>query len=559
MGTLLKTVIRIKGGTAKRSLDRAAKCPQEVQTTLLLDILRRNRGTIYGQEYGFSQITTTDAFAKTIPINTFSDLSPYVEKMKSGQKNILISDQPSVFNLTSGTTDEPKYVPITRRGMTLAAAVSNQWLYRALQDHPSFLDHSILSISAAPVEGATPSGVPYGSASGMIFQALPNVLHRSFVLPFVFSDIKDYDLRYYLMARLAFEKNISFIVTPNPTTLIRIMETAIQHQEEIIRSIHDGVLFCTWSLDRSSEDARVLDSIGNLIRPNRPRADFLQRVVGRHGKLTASACWKELQLVGCWLGGSIGFQAKKLAQYFGEGAPKRDIGYLASEASITIPYQDNTPAGILALQNNYYEFILDDENITGQTRLLGCHEIEQGKRYKIVLTNWNGLYRYDIHDVIEVCGFYNRTPVISFVRKAEDMLNITGEKLHVNHLLKAFHRVEEEHDLSVIQFRVIPNYEDLRYELLMTVESTVPEDFLKNTILPFIDEALSEANIEYDGKRKSKRLNPPCIHVMDPSWEENVRKHFMEAGRRDIQYKWRMVGTKISDLDARHIRYTVRM
>ncbi len=559
MGTLQKTVIRIKGCMIKRSFDRATKHPQAAQTKLLLDILRNNRDTEYGKEHAFSRITDADEFAKTVPINTFSDLAPYVERMKNGQRNILTADQPVMFNLTSGTTDKPKYLPITRRGMALTASASSQWLYRGLKDHPSFLDHSLLCISGSPVEGMTRSGIPYGSASGMIYRALPRVLRRSFVLPPVLSEINDYALRYYVMARIALEKEISLIATPNPTTLIKIVETGIQHQEEIVRSIHDGVISCTWPFDRSREDSRILNIITALLKPNRRRARFLQHVIDQHGKLMPLACWKELKLIGCWLGGSIGFQADKLSAYFGEDVPKRDIGYIASEGWITIPYQDNTPAGILALHNNYYEFIPDGESISLGTRILQCHELERGQRYKIILTNPNGLYRYDIHDVIEVHGFYGRTPVIAFVRKSDDMLNITGEKLHVNHFLKALRSMKDEHDMSVIQFRVVPNYEKLRYEILMHIGSGASKEFLRNTILPFIDRSLSEANIEYDAKRKSKRLNPPCIHVMAPSWEQDVRKHFLKAGYPDIQYKWRLFGTQISDLDAKHIQYTVQM
>ena len=268
-----------------------------------------------------------------------------------------------------------------------------------------------------------------------------------------------------------------------------------------------------------------------------------------------SACWPELELIGCWLGGSIGFQADKLSPYFGESVPKRDIGYLASEGWITIPYQDHTPAGILALADNYYEFIPEHESITPGAPAPRCHELEQGKRYQIILTSPNGLFRYDIHDVVEVQGFYGQTPLIAFLRKGDDMLNITGEKLHVNHLVRALQRVKDEHHVSVTHFRAIPNHEGVRYEMLMHIESEPPEGLLRDAVLPCIDRVLSEANVEYAAKRKSKRLGPPCIHVMAPSWEEAVRR----TAHSDIQYKWQMIAQALCDLDVRHIRHTVEM
>jgi len=547
----------LKGGLIQRSFDRATRDPQVAQTTLLLDILRGNRETQYGQEHGFSEITSPETFARTVSINTFSDLSPYVQRMKRGERNILTQDQPVLFNLTSGTTNQPKYVPVTKKGLALSAKTTHQWLYRSLRDHPSFLDYSIICVSGAAGEGRTESGIPYGSASGMMYASLPRVLHRSFALPFLLSEIKHYGLRYYVMARIALESEASFVVTPNPTTLIQLAETGIQYQEEIIRSIRDGVLSGALPFEKSIEDSRILDTISSCLRPNQRRADFLEQVIQQHDKLVPFACWKKLKLIGCWLGGSIGFQADKLATYFGPDVPKRDIGYLASEGAITIPYEDNTPAGILALHNNYYEFIPADESYTAAVRPLQCHELEDGEQYKIILTNRNGLYRYDIHDIIEVRGFYNNTPIIAFARKGDDMLNITGEKLHVNHFIEAFRRLKVAHNLSVTQFRVVPNYEDLRYEICMQLVSEVSHEFLRDTVLPLIDQSLSEANIEYDSKRKSRRLNPPCTHLMDDSWTDDVRKHFMESRHGDVQYKWRTIATEVSAVDAQHIQHTI--
>ena len=558
MGTmLLKTDIRTKGGTIKRSFDRATKVPEITQGKLLSDILKCNQKTQYGEEHAFSRISDAGTFSRAVPICSFSDLAQYVEKMKNAEKNILTADQPFMFNLTSGTTDKPKYVPITQGGMKLTANTSYQWLCRALRDHPSFLNHSILFVAGAPVEGQTRSGIPYGSASGMMCQALPDVLHPSYALPFALAKIKDYDLRYYVIARIALENEVSFVLTPNPGTLIRIAETGIQHQEDIVRSIRDGVMCSAWPLERTPEDSAILDIVGGSLRPNPARARMLQQVIGRHGGLMPFACWKKLKLIGCWLGGSIGFQADKLSAYFGRDVPRRDIGYIASEGVMTIPYEDESPAGILALENHYYEFIPDGESVEAYAQVLKCHELEMGKQYRIILTSVNGLYRYDIHDTIEVCGFYNRTPVIAFVRKSDDMLNITGEKLHVNHFLEAFRRIKIRHDLSVVQACIVPNYKDLRHEILLRLNSSQSNEFLLDIILPLIDKVLSEVNIEYDARRKSRRLNPPCLHMMDESWADDVRGHFLKNQRADIQYKWRMLAEKITDVDARHIQYTV--
>ncbi|MFA5187480.1 MAG: GH3 auxin-responsive promoter family protein [Patescibacteria group bacterium] len=558
MGMRLTATMRNTGGALWQILDKAAHDPCAAQTRLLANILRHNRGAKYGQHHDFARIRNNNDFIKAVPVNTFADLASYVEKIKNGQTNILTADAPILFNVTSGTSDQPKFIPVTRRGWRVMTQVSRLWLCRALQDHPAFLSQSLFVILGAPVEGITPSGIPYGSASGMIREGLPRVLRQSLVLPPAISAIEDYDARYYLMARFALENNVSFIATPNPTTLLRIVDTVLRHQHEIIRAIHDGVVFHTWPFDTGAGDGRIMDALGKSLKPNRTRAHFLEAIIRRQGKLSPIACWRELKLIGCWLGGSVGVQAEKLDAFFGTDTPKRDLGYLASEGSMTVPFKDNTAAGILALHSNYYEFIPESEPSTPHGILPRCHELEPGKRYRVVLTNWNGLYRYDIGDVIEVQEFHHQAPIIAFVQKSGDMLNITGEKLHVNHLLTALQRMKKELNVTATQFRMVPDLTKVRYEFLLRLAPEPSLKFIRDTILPFIDTCLCEANIEYRGKRKSKRLLPPCIHIMAPGWEENVRKHFLATGRRDLQYKWAATAQSISKLDSQHIRGTVQ-
>ena len=555
MGQLLKAAIWLKGGRIKRSFDQATLDPQASQVALLQDLLKQNQATRYGQAHRFSAISTFKDYADAVPLNTFQALSPYIERMKQGERNILTADQPVLFNMTSGTTAAPKYVPITKKGINETANRSHQWLYRALKDHPKMLDQAFVCIGGSSIEGYTTSGIPYGSASGMMYESLPRALRGAFAIPFLLSRINDYELRYYAIARLALAREVSFVVTPNPTTLIRMAETGIRHQAEIVRSVRDGVL--GQPFDTHPEDHEILNRIGKQIKPDPARARFLETVIAQQGSLLPYACWKQLKLIGCWLGGSIGYQAAKLDAYFGDAIPKRDLGYVASEGCMTVPYQDTTPAGILALHNNFYEFIPHDESRGKQQQTRLCHELEQGRRYRIILTNHSGLYRYDIDDIVEVCGFYNRTPVIAFVQKGADILNITGEKLHVNHLMAVFRKLDSTCGIPVTHYRVVPNHAQLRYEILIRPDADVARDFWLTSVLPLIDSTLAASNIEYAAKRKSGRLNAPCLHVMDASWVAEASRETSSSRRAGVQYKWRLMAAGMSDIDARHIQYTV--
>ena len=147
--------------------------------------------------------------------------------------------------------------------------------------------------------------------------------------------------------------------------------------------------------------------------------------------------------------------------------PLRDLGLVASEGRLTLPLVDGSAAGVLAIDAGFYEFIPEEAMDAGAPPVLLAHELEVGRRYGIVLSGANGLYRYDLNDIVEVRGYYRRTPLVAFVRKGRDMTSITGEKLHLNHVRAAVRAAEDATRVEVWQFRLIPDVETCRYDLLV--------------------------------------------------------------------------------------------
>ncbi|MFQ5950421.1 MAG: GH3 auxin-responsive promoter family protein, partial [Nitrospiria bacterium] len=405
-------------------------------------------------------------------------------------------------------------------------------------------------LSASPaVEGHSSGRIPYGSATGVIYEKLPCLMRGSFAIPFLVSQIKDYNLRYYLLARLALGRRISLIGAANPTTLVRIAEAVRAYQDPLIRSIRLGRV-CDKPLDLDfGGQEEVISTIGKGLKPNPTRARTLELAAQTRGYLRLGDCWPELRLIACWLGGSIGSQVNKIFDHFDQDISVRDLGYHASEGSFTLPYQDHSPSGILALFNCYYEFIQEDDLESKSPTVLSSHQLALGKQYSILITTLSGLYRYHINDIVEVTGWYRNTPLLKFIRKGRDMANIMGEKVHVNQLILAMSRVEKELGFPITQFRVVPKAAESRYEIHMEFGSDVPPDFLQKKVIPGIDEALSEVNIEYQQKRRSMRLNPPCIVLMHQGWEKEDRRQFVNSGRKDAQYKWQLLAPERTPID----------
>ncbi len=528
---LLKFAHQLRGKSESRAFDEATAEPEKTQRRFLLNLLEKNAESQFGALHNFPEIRSEIDFRRQVPIRDYEDFRPFINRIIKGGQSVLTKENPFMFTMTSGTTDEPKYIPVTRQSQAHNSSLMRQWICRAERAHKNLTSQPVVGIVSRAVEGLTASGVPYGSASGAIYKNIPWFIRRAYAVPYAVSEISDYDERYFLTARFALASHISFIGTPNPSTLLRLAQVCADRGEDLIRAIHDGTL----GLELNKQIA-IRAELKAMLKPNHAHANQLARVIAANGFLRLADCWTDLRLIGCWLGGSVGIQADKLAEHFGN-VPLRDLGYMASEGSFTLPFEDKTSSGILALQNNFYEFIPEEEIDSEQPTILLASELETGRRYGILLTTAAGLYRYKINDIVEVTGFYRRTPLVSFIRKAGEMANITGEKMHVNHIIQAVESVGKKFNLKIEQFRAVPNFDDCFYEIYLELKENFLPNELCREILSEIDEQLQRVNIEYKQKRQSKRLAAPIIYLMKRGWaNEGLRRHIAE-GKRDTQYK----------------------
>ena len=537
---ILGIMLRLREAAQDARFEAAARDPERAQATVLRALLSRNAETCFGREHGFSRIAGPADYRSAVPMREYEAFRPYVRRIMAGEGSVLTRAPVAMFSTTSGSAGEPKLIPVTEDWKEEQAKLTRLWMLRAMRDHPGCYDRKVLVASSPAVEGRTERGVPYGSMSGMAARRIPWVVRRNFAIPYAVCLIKDYDARYAATMRYGLAGSVSLVGTPNPSTLVRLAETASRRAEEIIRGVRDGTLGIADPelADHlsSAERARARDELHASLRRDPERAAELEAVVRAHGSLLPGACWPELRLVGCWLGGSAGVQAKALAALFGD-VPRRDLGLIASEGRMTVPIEDETAAGCLLLHRCFYEFIDEDriEDTSPPIRL--AHELADGRRYYIVPTGGNGLYRYDLNDVVEVRGFHHRAPKVAFVRKGRDMVNITGEKLHVNQIQSALQEAGAACRVDVWQFRMIPDIASSRYDVLVEVREATPAS--DRRFIEAFDLALRGLNPEYAQKRASGRLGRPRLFVMRPGWSETLCRAEFAGGRRDLQFKWR--------------------
>lgn len=540
--SLAGKLIAFVGKRAAGRFDKACRDPDSVQSSLLLDIVRRNAGTEYGQRYDFASIKTVADFQRNVPVITYEDIKEDMMRVVSGTSNVFTAEDPVMFAQTSGTTGDPKFVPVTPtdRG-TAHTDQMRTWLYHAQKAHPGILDHKIVSLVSPAIEGYTESGLPFGSTSGHIYKNMPRIVQRAYSVPYRIFEIEDYQAKYYTIMRIALEHDVHFLATANPSSIIKLCDKADAHAEQLIRDIQEGSLSKTLAID-----PEIRQELEQKLRPNPKRALELQKLRShRNGRLLAGDYWPRLGLIGCWKGGTVGHYLNQFDAWFNPDGkrpvPVRDWGYLSSEARGSIPLSDEGSMGVLTLATNFFEFVEVDRleanrDNSAAWSFLTVDTLETGKEYYIFVTTSSGLYRYDINDVIKVVDYYHRTPQIIFLRKGCGMTNLTGEKVSVNQIINAFQEASKVTGAIPNHFKAEADVDNTRYILRVEFASRMEESVLQE-FLKVLDNTLKDVNIEYKAKRDSTRLRPPVLHVMHEGWYERGRRKLAESGKRVFQSK----------------------
>jgi hypothetical protein len=540
--SLAGKLIAFVGKRAARRFEKACRDPAQVQTDLLLDIVRRNAGTEYGQRYGFASIRSIADYRRNVPVITYEDIKDDMKRVVSGASNVFTAEDPVMFAQTSGTTGDPKFIPVTPTDQgTAHKDQMRTWLYHAQRAHPGILDRKIVTLVSPAVEGHTPSGLPFGSTSGHIYKHMPGVVQRAYSIPYRVFEIEDYQAKYYTIMRIALEHDVRFLATANPSSIIKLCDKADAHAEQLIRDIRDGTLAKTLDIE-----ADIRAELEQQLRPNPTRALELQQAhQRREGRLLPGDYWPQLGLIGCWKGGTVGHYVEQFDAWFNPSGtrpvPVRDWGYLSSEARGSIPLSDAGSMGVLTIATNFFEFVevdaLESQRDDPQSwPFRSAAELETGKQYYIFVTTTSGLYRYDINDVIEVVDYYHKTPQIIFLRKGRGMTNITGEKVSVNQVISAIQAASKATGTVPEHFKAEADVDNSRYILRVEFASRVDEAVLRD-FLSAVDNTLKDINIEYKAKRDSSRLGPPVLHLMREGWYERGRRQLAESGKRVFQAK----------------------
>ncbi len=500
---------------------RAARDPVAAQRRVLRRLLEANAHTEYGRRHGFASIATPADFAAQVPVMTPEDLQVHVRRVMAGEREILSAGAPLAYATTTGSTGPAKYVPLTaeyKAEFQRTVHVSMWHLYRRF---PDAFTGRVLYFVGPRRAAVAPDGHDIGTMSGFNYTELPPLVRRLYAWPYELVGVSDPRARAHLSLHLACVRDVSLLAGVFPATIVQTLRALVERRDELAFHIERGTL----PADLALSPAQRTFFAGGLA----PRPDVAARLRQIRGDDDAvRLAFPRLRLVYCWLTSTAGLFVPELRRRLGSDIPLRDAIYSASEGWCSVPMGDEAPGGAVAITSHYFEFIPEESGVP-----VPVEGLRDGGRYYILISNSAGVWRYLLGDLIEVCGFYENTPRIRFVRKAGAASNLVGELLeeaHVNRaLVTAMAWTGTTCEWCALAPR--PDAPVPAYDLL--VEGAAVTD----AFAAAVDEALAAEAQRYGVLRRGGSLAPLRLVRIPLGSAAAWRRRLVDAGAGEAQIK----------------------
>ncbi len=463
-------------------IDLFRKYPVEVQSELFEKMIHLGAETEWGKKYQYGLIHNYDHFKEKVPLQEYNDLKPYVDRLISGEQQLLWPTETKWFAKSSGTTDNrSKLIPVTKDSLEECHYKGGKDLLALYyENHPNrklYKGKHLIVGGSAQINHLTADSY-FGDLSAIIVKNLP----------------------WWAEIRRTPSKDIALMS---------------QWEEKIEKMAQSTI----------HEDVYILAGVPSWTMV------LANKVLEISGKNNLKEVWPNLEL---FMHGGVSFEPYK-AQ-FERLIPDPKMNYVetynASEGFFGIQDQINSNELLLMLDYGiFYEFIpMSSFNGVNSVEAVDLAGVELDVNYAIVISTNAGLWRYIVGDTVK---FTSKTPYrFKITGRTKSFINVFGEELIVENADKAIARAANKIGTVVREYTVAPVFmdglENGAHEWL--IEFThVPDDVSRFQLL--LDEALRELNSDYDAKRYNNFvLGPPIIKVLKAGTFDNWLKSIGKLG-----------------------------
>ncbi|MGV3557560.1 GH3 auxin-responsive promoter family protein [Larkinella arboricola] len=465
--TLLNTTLKWLLQRRVPRIEAMMARPGEMQQRVFQQLISKGRHTHWGQQHRYDSIRSVRDFQERVPVSSYEDLFPYIERTMKGEQKLLWPSRIHWFSKSSGTTNaRSKFIPISQESLDeshFKGGKDMMALYIANRPESKAFEGKGLSIGGSLHENPYSQHGFAGDVSAVVMKNLPSWAQYIRTPAIEVALMDKWEAKIDRMAEITSRENVTSIL---------------------------GVP--TWAL--------VL----------------LEKVLALTGKQNILEVWPNVEV---FIHGAVAFQPYR-ELFANEVFPSANINYLeiynASEGFFAIQ-DDLKRVGEMLLMLDYgifYEFVPIEEADKPFPKALTIEEVELNKNYALVISTNGGLWRYRIGDTVR---FTSRYPFrLRVSGRTKHFINAFGEEVIIENAETAITRACEATGATVSDYTAGPVYMGSGtngcHEWIIEFSSE-PDNFA--AFCTTLDQTLRHVNSDYDAKRYNDMvLQPPIVHAV---------------------------------------------
>lgn len=439
------------------------KYPEEVQEEVLNQLIQFAKDTEVGKAYDFGSISNYETFSDRVPIASYEETEPMIERTRRGEQNVFWPTAIKWFAKSSGTTNaKSKFIPVSTESLEDCHYKSSKdllCLYLNNNENSQLFTGKSLRLGGSK-ELYEDNGTFFGDLSAILIDNMPFWAEMSSTPSSKVSLMSEWE-----------------------TKMEAIIEESIQENVTSLAGVPSWMLV------------------------------LMNNVIEKTGKDHLFQVWENLEV---YFHGGVSFdpyrdQYKKLL-------PRKSFNYYeiynASEGFFAIQDRNNSSDLLLMLDYGiFYEFIPMDTYGTINQIAIPLWEVKVGKNYAVVITTNAGLWRYKIGDTVR---FTSISPYrIKVTGRTKHHINAFGEELIIENAEEALKNVCKKTGAEIKDYTAAPIFmegkEKGSHEWIIEFRKKPAEI---NYFTELLDNALKSLNSDYEAKRyNNMTLKMPEMHI----------------------------------------------
>ncbi len=422
-----KSIMALIGGIIKKAIDFTGFIsgepePFKAQQAVLVNLLQKAKLTAFGMKYKFGEMLESEdcisAFQKNVPIYDYDGLyNEWWHFLLDGHQNVTWPGGQDYFALSSGTTSDKKYIPVTgdmidaikKAGMQQVLSLKNFEL-------PSdFFEKQILMLGSS-TSLIQKQDHQQGEISGISAANIPGWFGPFYKPGAEIASIENWDEKVKRIAEEAPKWDIGSI-SGIPSWVELMLKEIIEHNK--LQTIHD--------------------------------------------------IWPNLHV---YTSGGVAFDPYKKSMEKLLARPLIYIDtYLASEGYLATQKRPDTTSMTLIVDNGiFFEFVpfiennIDEEGRVKQgVSALCLEQALEHTEYVLLISTVAGAWRYMIGDTVIITN--KEKSEIKISGRTKHYLNVVGEQLSVQKMNMAIAKLEQEFNAEIKEFVASTIFENEAYQM----------------------------------------------------------------------------------------------